>query len=142
MKDCRRLAATRPPRAKRAAPRTRESRPAPSRKRSLTRSSSRSADSGDDGEPGESEPPSERAPCEWCGADLSHKNADARHCNDVHRVYADRAKDKANPDRVAARSVENGTNGRAAVCRCDPPGHLVDDGRCIPCGHDRVGAAA
>jgi hypothetical protein len=118
----------------RRTPQARSPRPA-ARRAAGIRSGS---DPGDDGEP--SEPPAARL-CEWCGGDISHKNADARHCSDQCRVYANRARDKAEPDRMAVRAVENGVSGRAAVCKCDPPGHLVIEGRCLPCGHDRVEVA-
>lgn len=110
------------------------------RRSSSQRSSARSGDSGDDGEP--SEPPPAARFCRFCGGDFGRKNSDARFCSAKCRVYASRARDKADPDRVARRAVENGVAGRATLCKCDPPGHLVVEGRCLPCGHDRVEVAA
>jgi hypothetical protein len=67
-----------------------------------TRASTQSGDRGsEDGEP---EPPGART-CEWCGRGIEHLNKDARHCSPKHRVYAQRARDRANPDRVADRSA-------------------------------------
>jgi hypothetical protein len=104
-----------------------------SKRSSARRSSERSGDSGEDGP----EPPPAPRECEWCGERIDHLNADARYCGTKHRVYAARARDRANPDRVAARAIENGTAGRPRPCRCSPQGHLVDDGLCFHCGRAR-----
>jgi hypothetical protein len=119
-----------------AAPTTRArgaGRPAGRPKAQSTRSSARSGDSGEDG----SEPPLALRECEWCGESIEHLNADARYCGAKHRVSAARARDKADPDRVAARAVENGVHRRPQPCRCSPQGHLVIGGVCFHCGRAR-----
>jgi hypothetical protein len=108
-------------------------RPRGSKRSSTRRSSERSGDSGEDG----SEPPPAPRECEWCGEPIDHLNADARYCGTKHRVYAARARDRANPDRVAVRAVENGAGGTPRPCRCSPKGQLVDSGVCFACGRAR-----
>jgi hypothetical protein len=103
------------------------------------RSSSKSGDSGDDGL-AEPEPSPAARLCEWCDGDISHKNTDARHCSPKHRVYANRARDRANPDRVAERSAaRQRANGGVwtLLCDCDPTPELNDAGQCTHCGHPR-----
>jgi hypothetical protein len=113
-----------------------------------TRPSGRSGDSGDDGL-AEPEPPGARR-CAWCSRDISHLNADARVCSPKHRVYVNRARDRANPDRVAERSAaRQRANGGVwtHLCNCEPkyngtPKHnLVDKGLCKKCGHPRTADA-
>jgi hypothetical protein len=125
VKDCRRLA------AKRVAPRTRESRPAPSRKRSLSRSSSRSADSGDDSD--SSEPP-ERRFCEneRCQADITHLGTLARYCDNACKQQAWR-------DRRLVELLDEmvGTIEWRLSCKCQPKRNMLEPGHCHQCGYPR-----
>lgn len=122
-----------------AGPRPRERRETGRRRTAGAQPSS--AKSGDSGSDDPEHHPAART-CEWCGGDISHKNADARHCDDKCRVYANRARDRANPDRVADRHALNGVSGTAKPCGCEPKGNLVDRGVCMVCGRDRGRAAA
>jgi hypothetical protein len=38
---------------------------------------------------------------------------------------------------VPLRAVENGAAGRAKACTCTPQRHLVIDGVCFQCSHER-----
>jgi hypothetical protein len=117
-----------------AGARSRESHGAkPVRHRGSRRGTRAASSSSDDPEP----EPGGRA-CEWCGRDISHKNSDARHCDTKCRVYAGRARDKAEPDRVAARAVENGAPGRPRRCDCWPNPLVLEPGHCSKCGHALV----
>jgi hypothetical protein len=109
-------------------------RPQPGRRRGSRRGARATSSSSDDPEP---EPPGGARTCTWCGESISHKNADARHCSDRCRVYANRARDKADPDRVAARAVENGVGRLAASCRCSPRRNPLEPGWCHQCGRPR-----
>ena len=130
-----RAARERPRRGRSPRPATNDKRRG-SKRSSVRRSSERSGDSGsEDGEP----PPARE--CAWCGEPIDHLNADARYCGAKHRVYAQRARDRQLPERVAARAAENGASGRAKPCRCWPHHDLVDRNVCVKCGHAR-GAVA
>ena len=126
------------PDARARAPReARNDRPRGSKRSSVRRSSERSGDSGsEDGEP----PPARE--CAWCGDPIDHLNADARYCGTKHRVYAQRERDRQQPERVAARAAENGTAGWSRHCTCWPHHDLVDRGVCVKCGRARGTLAA
>jgi hypothetical protein len=127
-----RLHAGRRPRKDTTRPRSRARGTGRRPKAQSTRSSAKSGDSGsEDGEP----PPARE--CAWCGEPIDHLNADARHCSAKHRVYAQRERDRREPERVAARAAENGTAGRAKHCACWPQHDLVDRGVCVKCGRAR-----
>jgi hypothetical protein len=126
VKDCRRL-------AKRAAPRSRESRPAPSRKRSLSRSSSRSADSGDDSDSSEL-PPRRYCENERCEADITHLGPLARYCDD-----GGACKQQAYRDRRLVELLDEmvGTIEWRLSCKCQPKRNTLEPGHCHQCGYPR-----
>ena len=110
-----------------------------------TRSSARSGDSGEDGEP-----PGRTCGC-GCGESIDHRASQARYLDDAHAA-ADRQRRRRARDRDWApdvsprdfidqaeheRLVRRVTQG----CRCNGH-HIADpaDGHCLKCGHDRDGA--
>lgn len=126
-------------------------RPRGSRRSSVRRSSQRSGDSGEDGDP--SEPPERTCECApECRADIGHRAPQARYLNDTHAAAARQRRKRARsrdwtadvsradaylrhePEEVARvrRRVEEG-------CRCNGH-HIADpsDGHCLKCGHDRA----
>jgi hypothetical protein len=123
---------------------------------SATRSSARSGDSGDDGAGGSSDPerPGPRICACGCGRDVDHLRVDAKYFETACRVAAQRARDRANPERVAERSALRqraekqfeasgsgpcpGPNGAVGKCGAtlvsrDPEGGLW----CVLCGTPR-----
>jgi hypothetical protein len=106
---------------------------------SSRRSSARSGDSGEDGEP---EPPQAGRLCQCgCGRSIDHLRRDARYFEACCRVRAQRARDEADSDRVAerdlARLMAASVDLAPVPCRCDPRRHLVDAGVCLHCGRAR-----
>jgi hypothetical protein len=106
-----------------------------SRRRERSTSSS-SDDPGPDPEPS----PAGRRECECCGLPLTGKRPQARYLNDAHRKRAQRQRDRLEPARAPERRLVLLTEAKAAPpvrCMCDPKGHLVDGGVCVPCGRAR-----
>lgn len=116
------------------------------------RASARSGDSGSDDPDGNSDddpagstPPNDgRRFCVCgCGADISHKRADARFYDATHRQRKHRHPDTpGEPDDpyLTLRPWERDALGRRAAdgCRCNGH-HILDaeDGTCFKCGHTR-----
>ena len=111
------------------------------RKSSARRSSERSGDSGtSEGDP--PEPESGRT-CVQCGGPIpDDKRRDAKHCGDTCRVNAQRDRDRAQPERVAARHAANGIPDRPERCKCSPAREPVIAGVCFWCCHEREAVLA
>ena len=102
------------------------------RQRGSRRGERSTSSSSDD--PGPDPEPPERRLCEnkRCEADITHRPALARYCDDACQQEAYR-------DRLTHEHLDelNGTVAVGISCKCAPKGHLVIGGMCFSCGHPR-----
>jgi hypothetical protein len=122
--------------------RPREHRDSGRRRKAAATRASGSRSSQDPGDPDEPEPPPGGRLCACCcGNSIEHLRRDAQYLDGTHRKRVQRARDEADPDRVAerdlARLMAAGVNLAPARCKCDPRRHLVDAGICLHCGRAR-----
>jgi hypothetical protein len=111
--------------------------PRPVHRRGSRRGERAKSSSSDDPDP---EPP--RVCRCGCGESISHLAAQARYLNETHRKRAQRARDKANPDRVVEREREAGVvAGLPKPCRCAAQAAYPHDHRwvCCACGRPKAG---